>query len=581
MGHTTLLVEEGDNQAAVGSAPARLEDAPRARSRVADLLRMPVVAGVLLLVIYTAMTIAFNDPRGTLGTDTGGKLATLQAMKHAGSLDPDVGYWAAADDPHGRLHPLFYTFEVDGKWVNATTLPMLAAAYPLFLVGGARAVLLLPMLGALLCAFAARALARRLGATTGWPAFWVIGLATPVAIYALDFWEHTLGLGLMLAGFVCLFDVTEERRGWRAAFVGGMLFGAAATMRTEALIYFAVAGVGACLVLLARRRTLRTPFTSGLAMVAGLIVSLGLNQLLEYLIVGGSIRAGRAANTAGAAGTALSTRVQEALITTFGLNGSELGATLFLGVLVVVLLAYAVWRLTRPGEGSPMLGLALIGVATVLVALRFANGLGFMSGLLVASPFAVVGAFLGWRRSTAYPLMVAVAALPMVWAFQYSGGAGPQWGGRYELMSGALLAIVGIVTIERNRMALIAVVTMSALVTAFGLAWLSQRSTTVASGMETLLARHDQAVISLDAHALREGGDFYLPARHWLTATSGDDLREAVSIVAKAGDGEFALVADDGTPLPAEVGGYARRGEEHIALLRPDLKLRVVTYEVG
>ena len=39
-------------------------------------------------------SLALNDPRGTLGTDTGGKLATLHVMDRGGELDPDVGYWA-------------------------------------------------------------------------------------------------------------------------------------------------------------------------------------------------------------------------------------------------------------------------------------------------------------------------------------------------------------------------------------------------------------------------------------------------------------------------------------------------------
>ena len=59
-------------------------------------LRRPVVAGVLLLlVIYAVLSFALNDPRGTLGTDTGGKLATLHMMERNGGLDPDIGYWAA------------------------------------------------------------------------------------------------------------------------------------------------------------------------------------------------------------------------------------------------------------------------------------------------------------------------------------------------------------------------------------------------------------------------------------------------------------------------------------------------------
>ena len=74
------------------------------------------------------------------------------------------------------------------------------------------------MLGAVLCAFAARALARRLGGGDGWAAFWIIGLASPVAIYALDFWEHTLGLALMLWGVVLSARRARapRRLAWRA-----------------------------------------------------------------------------------------------------------------------------------------------------------------------------------------------------------------------------------------------------------------------------------------------------------------------------------------------------------------------------
>ena len=158
------------------------------------------------------MTLALNDPRGTLGTDTGGKLATLHVMERNGGLDPDVGYWAATDDPTGSLHPLYYTFRVGDEWINATTLPMLYAAYPLFEVGGDRAVLLLPMLGgAPVRAGGASSRPSPGGAETGWAAFWIIGLLTPVAIYALDFWEHSLGLGLMLWGYICFQDVAEGR----------------------------------------------------------------------------------------------------------------------------------------------------------------------------------------------------------------------------------------------------------------------------------------------------------------------------------------------------------------------------------
>jgi len=36
----------------------------------------PLIACLVLLACYVTCTFALNDPRGTLGTDTGGKLAT-------------------------------------------------------------------------------------------------------------------------------------------------------------------------------------------------------------------------------------------------------------------------------------------------------------------------------------------------------------------------------------------------------------------------------------------------------------------------------------------------------------------------
>src|SRR5207247_5147940 len=121
-----------------------------------------------------------------------------------------------------------------------TTLPALYLAYPLFRAGGYRAALLVPMLGSVLAALAARALARRLGASegTGWLAFWAVGLTSPLTIYALDFWEHSLGVALMAWGVVVLLDAVGR---WPRAMAAGALFGAAATIRTEAFVFGAVA----------------------------------------------------------------------------------------------------------------------------------------------------------------------------------------------------------------------------------------------------------------------------------------------------------------------------------------------------
>ena len=171
-----------------------------------------LLAAALLLAVYGVLSVA-NDPHGYLGTDTGGKVLTLQAMEDRGSTtNLDVGYWAEEHDPEGRLHPYFGTGRIGVRWIQVTTVPLLLAASPLYDLGGYRLALLLPMLGGVLVAAAARALAQRFGAdrAQAWWAFWLVGLAGPVVVYALDLWEHTLGLAAMAWAVVLLADARRS-----------------------------------------------------------------------------------------------------------------------------------------------------------------------------------------------------------------------------------------------------------------------------------------------------------------------------------------------------------------------------------
>lgn len=544
-------------------------------------LRRPTIACVVLLLVYFAASLALNDPRGTLGTDTGGKLATLRMMERHGTLDPDLGYWAERYDPDGVLQPLHYTYRVGNKWVNVTTLPMLVAAYPLYVVGGERGVLLVPMLGAVACALAAAALVRRFRGGDGMRAFWVIGLATPVAIYALDFWEHSIGLALMLWGAVLVSDVMERRAGWRGALGAGLLFGVAATMRTESLVYFLVTVGVSCLLMLVRDRSLARPVAAGVAALAGLFAMLVANRLLEQLILGTDLRGARVSGTATASGSGMSVRIREAVTTSLGLGFSSLstrGAWIIGGV-VVALVAGGAWLLSTRDRLRVVAGGVLLATAALVYVTRFDEGLGFVPGLLTASPFAAVGVVLAWRKPVLrWPLAVALLALPIAWVAQYTGGADPQWGGRYLLVSGALLAVAGLVVLREHGKAFVGVLLVSALVTAGGVGWLSMRSHTVADGMTTILARHDEMLISRQTHFLREGGAFYDEHRKWLTATTPAQLRDAVAIADRVGVEEFAVIDGPDRARPARLGHYERGDTQLVSFIRPDVKVAVTSY---
>jgi hypothetical protein len=440
-------------------------------------------------------------------------------------------------------------------------------------------VLLLPMLGAVLAALAARSLARRLGSRTGWTAFWVIGLASPLAIYALDFWEHALGLGLMLWGVDRFVRAMRERGRARDWLVGGALFGAAATMRTEALVYLAVCGGIAGLLWLARERDLPAAVVRGVAALAGAGAMLAANELLERLVLGTSLRGARASGTAAAAGGSLGDRAHEAATYMLGTNRLSWASDLLLGGAIVLLVVVGVWLLLGAPERSLLLGAAALVGAGLLYLYVFGHGLGFVPGLLVASPFAAVGLAFGWRTDVRVITAMAVVALPLVWFFQYSGGAGPQWGARYTLLSGALLLVAATMVLEGHREAFAGALAVAVLITGFGVAWLSVRSTWVASGMEQIVARHDQAVISGSQHLLREGGAFYDPHAHWLTASPGQ-LGRAARVVRDAGDTEFAYVIGHGQKAPATIGPFAKGTTEQVQFLRPDVTVDVVTYRV-
>jgi hypothetical protein len=568
-----------------GAEPAIHEDQPtspgerEAPSR--SWFRRPLVACVLLLVVYLTASFVANDPGGTLGTDTGGKLATLRMMEHNGGLDPDVGYWAQAFDRHGDLHPLYYTYRIDDRWVNVTTLPMLDVAYPLYLVGGDRAVLLLPMLGAVLCAAGAAALARRLRGGDGLSVFWIVGLATPVAIYALDFWEHSTGLALMLWAVVLLYDVAQRRASWRGATVAGLLFGLAATMRTEALVYLVVSVGVLTLTMTLRDRSLRRPVLVGACAAIGAFVMLVANRLLEQVTFGADLRGGRVSNTAVGAGSSLTNRVHEALTTTVGLGFSALrpSSEWIVGGLAVAAVAGAAWCLRSSETRRVVTGVTLLAVAGFLYFARFSDGVGFVPGLLMASPFAIVGVVWAWRRPALRSVAaIAVLALPLVWLAQYQGGADAQWGGRYTLLSGALLTIVGVLAVAGARRALVGVVVLSAVVTLFGVAWLSVRSHTVADGARAIVARHDQMLISRQPHLFREAGTLYDPSARWLTATDDRELHRAVHIADELGVSEFGLVGGGDQPAPARIGGFVRGERQQVPFVRPDIDVSVVTY---
>jgi hypothetical protein len=543
----------------------------------ADLLTRPIVAGALLMVVYLVLSFAMNEG-GFLGTDTGGKVATLKVMADRGDVDPDVGYWAAEFDPEARVHGLYYTSVIGERFVNVTSLPMIVAARPLWDAGGYRAALLLPMAGAVAVAFASRALARRLDDGDGWAAFWIVGLASPVVIYALDLWEHSLGLGLMAWGVVALVDAVFDRPTWWRGALAGLAFGAASAMRTEAFVYVLTSVGIACAVLaFGRPRRLVDAVVVGAASLVGFVVAFGANLALEIAVLGESFRSGRTSGAASSGASEVGQRVKEALVTSlspFPTLGSQ--AWLVGGALLLALVLVA----TRSARQDAQL-LAVAGAITAgfIYLWRFGDGLGFVPGMIAATPFAAAGLALGWSAPRArFVAALAVVPLPLVFAFQFKGGAAPQWAGRYLLLSGLLLAVVGVVS--RRRMAQwaqVGFVGLSVAVTIFGVAWLGTRSHQIADAAARLESRSEEVLISPNGFIPREFGATYGDV-NWLAAGSAADLAFAFEVAAESGAGTVALVDLDTAGEPDEFPGWRAAGSELVPFL-DEVEFLVTTYE--
>lgn len=551
-----------------------------ALKRGRDLLRTPVFAGIALLIIYVLLSF-FNSPRGFLGTDEGGKVATLIVMTETNSVVPEVGYWASDYDPTARAHGLYYTSVVNGHYVNVTSVPMILAAEPLWRLGGYRMALLLPMAGAIAAAFAGRKISQRVGGD-GWGAFWLIGLASPMVIYALDLWEHSLGVGLIAWAAVLLVDAIEEAfRPWRA-LAAGLLLGLAFTIRSEAAPYAVGFLIVACLTRWVSNKDFMSALALGALAVCGFVVPSIGNAILETALFGETLRVGRATSTVGAGGSDIALRLKEAFVTSLSPFPTTDPSSFPLTIVLVGVLGLLVWKATRDTEKRTLVVLA--GLVGFIYLIRISQGVGFVPGLVATTPIAVVAMVLGWKNSASRtPVLLALVPLPLVFAFQYSGGAAPQWAGRYILPTGLILLAVGSGLLNLlERWVAVFMVTASVVIAAFGLYWLSVRTHDVARTAETLEAMPEEILISPDGFVPREFGASY-GRKRWLSVgcptsyDSCDDLDFAVEVAAKSGAADLSLVMLGRADSAPQFEGW-RKGDTETVPFIAGTDLKVIRY---
>ncbi len=540
----------------------------RVLGEIGAALRRPLVAACVLLVIYfTAMR--FCDADGSIGSDTGARVATLRAMGDH-RLHPDVGYWAEGFDPEGRLHPLSPGAKVGERWVVVGTIVTPLVAQPLYRLGGYQAVLLIPTAGVVATAFAARRLARRLEPTSGgWLAFWLVALASPLVVYGLDFWDHAHGLALMAWGIVWLLEIGDVV-GSRAAVVrrslgAGLVLGVAATMRTETFVYAAAAtmvvGMGLLLgrsIELTWRRRLAVTALAGVCFVVPFGALQALNGRIEQAALGAELRSSRAVEAAsGVDQLGLDDRIDLAFLSSVGLRASVRSDAWTEAGLVVVASAAAALALARRRRAIAI-GCTVIGGAALVARLRL--GLHYVPGMIAVAPFVPAGLVMASRlRRPGAMLAIAGMGFVGVIATQWAevNPTGYQWGGRYVLLSGLLLSVVGITGVARlGRVATVVALASALAVAGLGFELLRVRSNISGDLARGLEARTEVVLIDRSGWVFRGVGAAYDVDRRWLTGRSDPETLEAFAIADTIGAPSVGLIETEVARLGVDVPGW-------------------------
>ena len=232
------------------------------------------VVGLFLFCIYLGLGWFIMKPEIMWSPDEGAKWLQMHYLRWEDGLKIDIRYEGIELDPTLRFVPSETSkglLKLQNGQMFFRRLPLFPALSKVFYSWlGHRGLVFLPAFGgALICSATLQLLNRK----DRRPAMWVLAaFASPIFIYALLFWEHTLAGGLALvAAWLVLRDGSATGLSPRPVpmkWVGaGLLFGISTALRLEVIIFAGAFLVAAWLILPKQRRGI---------VFAGIILVLGL-----------------------------------------------------------------------------------------------------------------------------------------------------------------------------------------------------------------------------------------------------------------------------------------------------------------
>lgn len=209
-----------------------------------------ITTGLLLAAWYITSNLTFFT------VDTGLRFVQVQEIIRQEWTTLAVDYPGRLYDPALQHTPFYYAYLlVDEQiFLNISPfLPFLAAFFYSHI--GASGLLLLPVWGGVFTALSLYKLGEVAGLRHRLLLLWATVFATPIVFYSLTFWDHTIGVALLLWGtyfWVRGLMEQEEFLSARVWLAGGICFGLSLGQRPEAYLY--VTAVGVALLLLSWQR---------------------------------------------------------------------------------------------------------------------------------------------------------------------------------------------------------------------------------------------------------------------------------------------------------------------------------------
>jgi hypothetical protein len=560
-----------DQQVAVldsGSrAPATAEPSPAGGWR--RVWAAPLWAHVVALAVVLLALVPVVGTDASFSADEGA--AIVQAKSLSAGRGWLVEHPLPQVDPEGRFYPIELSHAGRDGVAPFAKHPLYALVMATAdRVGGVAAMVLLSLLGTVVTAALAAALAGELDPTLRRPALWVAGVASPLLFDGFLVMGHALGAACV-AGAALLAVVALRRRNVLLAAAVVPCLVVAILLRTEAALLAVALALVMGAIAVRHRRIGAVPLT----LIGGAVVAAVGTRLLERTwanhVVGGRLPM---ANTGpddpfGFVSGRLHAFAQTWLHPSY--DGTPAVELLLVVMAVCIAVgAFIVRRRPQDGDGMALVAIVAGGAAVAALAIDPAN---LVPGLLIAFPIGLAGLLLIGRSTlnttTARVLFGTFALFALgVLTTQYSSGGTAEWGGRYFAIGLPLLVPVALLALRdhslrigpmaaRRALAGLVVCSVALAVMSVGSLRATHRFTgELMSAIERAgrATRIEPPVLVATSGAIPRLAWATFDRQRWLLAPS-DDLGVLFDRLGRAGVNQVGFVTHDPNRDLAKLGG--------------------------